>query len=339
MQKKKYRFSSTSTTYYFNASFSYLKKLTDPAYTVIVTDRNVFDVHEEHFAGWKTIVLEPGEEHKVQATVDNLIKQLISQQADRRSFLVGVGGGVITDITGYAAAVYMRGIRFGFVPSSILAMVDASIGGQNGIDVGVYKNLVGTIRQPEFLLYDTDLLSSLPESEWVNGFAEIIKHACIKDAEMFKELEKNTVTIYRQNKKLLSNLIKANAVIKSEVVIGDEFEKAERRLLNFGHTWGHAVENKLALPHGHAVSIGMVMAAKISEKVTGFKGAARLISLLDRYGLPTSVKVDKEEIFQVLKMDKKREKSVMNYVLLNRIGKAVVKQIPVADLEKLIYSV
>src|SRR6185369_11874808 len=125
----------------------------------------------------KTIVLKPGEVYKNQQTVDNIIQQLIDLGADRKSFLVGVGGGVVTDITGYVAGVFMRGIQFGFVPTSILAMVDAGIGGKNGIDVGVYKNIVGLIRQPSFLLYDYAFLKSLPKTEWVNGFAEIIKHA------------------------------------------------------------------------------------------------------------------------------------------------------------------
>ncbi len=139
----------------------------------------------QRFKGWNTIVLKPGEEYKVQATVDAVIEELIDMEADRKTTLVGVGGGVVTDITGYVASVYMRGISFGFIPTSVLALVDASIGGKNGIDVGVYKNMVGVIRQPAFLLYDMVFLKSLPQTEWENGFAEIIKHACIKDAAMF----------------------------------------------------------------------------------------------------------------------------------------------------------
>src|SRR5206468_11356658 len=127
-------------------------------------------------------------------TVDSIIEQLIAHSTDRKSFIVGVGGGVVTDITGYVAGIFLRGIKFGFVPTSILAMVDAAIGGKTGIDVGVYKNMVGLIRQPAFLLYDYSLLKSLPKPEWVNGFAEIIKHAAIKDAAMFKLLEQYKIT-------------------------------------------------------------------------------------------------------------------------------------------------
>lgn len=336
MEKKKFSFSQKSTSYYFNAEFSHLQDLTDPAKAFLVTDEHVFNAHKKKFKGWKTIVLKPGEEHKVQDTVNYVVGELIKYQADRKSFLVGIGGGVITDLTGYAASVYMRGVKFGFLPASVLAMVDASIGGKNGIDVGPYKNLVGTINQPEFLLYDTSFLKTLPDAEWVNGFAEIIKHACIKDARLFSELENNTIRSYKKDAALMSALIKKNAIIKSKVVVADEFEQGERKLLNFGHTWGHAIETKYNLPHGHAVAIGMVMACRISEKLLGFKQTGRVIKVLQQYGLPVSNEVNKKEVFEVLKMDKKKDTASMNYVLLNNIGKAVVKNIPMNELEELI---
>jgi 3-dehydroquinate synthetase len=156
--------------------------------------------------------------------------------------LIGVGGGVVTDITGYVASIYLRGIRFGFVPTTILGMVDAAIGGKNGIDVGVYKNMVGTITQPAFLLYDMDFLKSLPDREWRNGFAEIIKHAAIKKAAMFAELESATLQHFQQNKEALQKLIQENALLKAGIVQQDERESGERRLLNFGHTLAHALE-------------------------------------------------------------------------------------------------
>jgi 3-dehydroquinate synthase len=185
-------------------------------------------------------------------------------------------------------------------------------------------------------LYDSAFLKTLPQDEWVNGFAEIIKHACIKDSRLFKELEQNTINSYRKNKTALGKLVQKNAVIKSNVVMADEFEQGERKLLNFGHTWGHAIETKHKLPHGHAVSIGMVMACRLSEKLNGFKQTDRVIRLLENYGLPVSAKVDKKEIFEVMKMDKKKDNASMNYVLLNDIGKAVVKKIPLVQLEELI---
>ncbi|MBS1599870.1 MAG: 3-dehydroquinate synthase [Bacteroidetes bacterium] len=339
MQKKTYRFSSKKVAYYFDANFAYLEKLVDKSRSVIITDENLFASNQLKFSGWKTIVIKAGEQFKVQATVDEIINKLIQIETDRKSFLIGVGGGVVTDITGYVASVYMRGIRFGFVPSSILGMVDASVGGKNGIDVGVYKNLVGVINQPEFLLYDISLLKSLPEDEWVNGFAEIIKHACILDSKMFDELKKRKLSYYRNNKAALSKLIKRNVMIKSSVVQKDEFENGDRRLLNFGHTVGHAIENVYSLPHGRAISIGMVIACIVSEELGKFKGTKRVVDLLTRYQLPVKTEMDSRKIVEILKMDKKKVHQSIKYVMLNKIGKGVVQTIPVDLLEKMLHSI
>jgi 3-dehydroquinate synthase len=339
MNKVQYKFSGKTTTYYFDADFPYLEKLVAKDRAVLITDEHVFAAHRKKFGGWNTIVIDAGEQSKVQATVDSIIEQLIAFGADRKTWLIGVGGGVVTDLVGYVAAIYMRGVSSGFVPSSILAMVDAAIGGKNGIDVGLYKNLVGTIRQPEFLLYDYSLLKSLPKEEWVNGFAEVIKHAAIKDATLFKDLEKNKLTFYQKDKSALARLIRRNVAIKSAVVEKDEFEQGDRRLLNFGHTLGHAIENLYGLPHGHAVAIGMVAACMISEEFTDFEGTERMIGLLKKYGLPGTAASDPKEVMNVLRMDKKRVKDSMNYILLNKIGQAVIKVIPIVQLEKLLKSI
>ncbi len=336
MKHFNYKFSGSSTDFYFAYGISHLKKITDPGATVLITDENVYKAHTKRFKGWNTIVLKPGEEFKVQATADALIEKLIDMEADRKTTLVGVGGGVITDITGYVASVYMRGLRFGFIPTSILALVDASIGGKNGLDVGVYKNMVGVIRQPSFILHDMVFLNSLPPQEWENGFAEIIKHACIKDAVMFAELEKNSLKTYQGRQKSICEIIRKNALIKTRVVQKDEFEKGERRLLNFGHTLGHALETQYELLHGQAISIGMTYACHISAQLAGFKQTEKVIAVLEKYNLPTYASFDKQKVFDVLKMDKKRERKEINYVLLERIGKGVVKSISLKRLEKII---
>lgn len=336
MTKTTYKFSNTSVDYYFDGSISYLKNMVDAKNAIIITDENVYKHHQSKFKGWNVIVLKAGEEYKVQSTVDSLIEELIALQADRKTTLIGVGGGVVTDMTGYVASVYMRGIRFGFIPTTVLAMVDASIGGKNGIDVGVYKNMVGIIRQPAFLLYDLSFLASLPQTEWENGFAEIIKHACIKDAAMFRQLESNRLSLYQAKKNLMSELIKRNVLIKTKVVQKDEFEKAERRLLNFGHTLGHALENQYELSHGQAIAIGMTYACHISEQLSGFKQTEKVVKVVAQYGLPTYASFNKKKAIDVLKMDKKRERKEMNYILLEKIGKGVVKSIPLTQLEKII---
>ena len=336
MKKRTYKFSNSSVDYYLAGGISHLKEITEQKNTIIVTDDNVYRAHEKRFKNWKTIVLKPGEEYKVQRTADSIIEQLIGMEADRKTTLVGVGGGVITDMTGYVASVYMRGIKFGFVPTTLLSMVDASIGGKNGIDLGVYKNIVGVIRQPAFILHDMIFLNTLPPHEWENGFAEIIKHACIKDASMFRDLETGSLAKYKSGKKAICELIQRNALIKTKVVQQDEFEKGDRKLLNFGHTLGHALENQYDLSHGYAISIGMTYASRISRQLNGFKDSARVVYLLEKYGLPVHLEFDRQKVFDVLKMDKKREKTEMNYVLLEKIGKGVIRSIPVAELETII---
>ncbi|MBC7848939.1 MAG: 3-dehydroquinate synthase [Chitinophagaceae bacterium] len=336
MKKISYKFSNTRVDYYLAYGISHLKDIVNPAQTVLITDENIFSAHTRRFNKWNTIVLKPGEEYKVQATVDSVIEQLIELGADRKTTLVGIGGGVITDITGYVASVYMRGISFGFIPTSILAMVDASIGGKNGIDVGVYKNMVGVIRQPAFILHDMIFLNTLPEAEWQNGFAEIIKHACIKDASMFKELQSRSLSYYRKSKRSACELIQRNVILKSKVVQADEFEEGDRKLLNFGHTLGHALENQYELSHGQAVSIGMTYACEISEQLRGFKDTGKVIEVLGQYGLPTYASFDKKKTFEVLQKDKKKVSAVMNYILLDKIGKGVIQQIPLEKLKALI---
>jgi 3-dehydroquinate synthase len=339
MLKKTFSFSASKTTCYFDASFAQIGNLVEKDRSVFITDQHIYDHHKKHFKGVNLIQVRPGESYKIQSTVDQIIDQLIGFGADRKTTIIGVGGGVVTDITGYVASVYMRGVPFGFVPTSILGMVDASIGGKNGIDVGNYKNMVGVIRQPGFLFYDVTLLQSLPEEEWVNGFAEVIKHAAIKDAALFRDLEKNSINSYRRNKKALNELIRKNVMIKSAVVQKDEFEDADRKLLNFGHTLGHAVENVYRLKHGHAISVGIKAACLISEEMMNFKETARVTSLLQQYGLPIDIPVDFGKVIEIMRMDKKKTRDIMHYVLLEKLGKAVIKPIPMNQLEKLLYSI
>lgn len=336
MTKKEYSFSSKTVRFYFDASIVSIGQATGDKPVIILTDENVYENHRAQLDLYPVIRILPGEENKTPATAGQVIEQLITMGAGRDTMLVGVGGGVVTDIAGYVAAVYMRGISFGFVPTSILAMTDAAIGGKNGVDVGVYKNMVGTIRQPDFIFYDYSFLKTLPVSEWVNGFAEVIKHACIKDAVLFSMLERYTLHEYQSDPTLVAELIERNVDIKASVVSADEFEAGERKLLNFGHTIGHAIENLHHIPHGHAVSIGMVAACNLSEQLghLHFEEAARIVRLLARYHLPVDVDTDHARVFEVLKMDKKRKDDAMQFILLNKIGSASVVSIPLAELEK-----
>lgn len=338
--KQQFRFSEKVVDVYFDADFSILEELLDKETTILITDENVFAKQNDKFSGWKTIVIKAGEPFKNQNCVDEIIQKLIEMNADRQSFIVGVGGGVVTDIAGFAASVYMRGIKFGFVPTSILAMVDACVGGKNGIDVGVYKNLVGVIRHPDFLLYDYSFLDTLPGEEWINGFAEIIKHACIKDEEMFRSLEEKSLADFQNQEKEIGELIERNVEIKYRVVANDELETGDRKLLNFGHTLGHAIENTAKLPHGSAVSIGMTAACIISEKINSFSSEStqKVKQLISKYQLPVSIHFDKEKTWNILLHDKKKSGNDMNFIVLDKIGKARVKKISLTELHSLFFS-
>lgn len=336
MRKASFTFSQKLVSCYFDAVFADINTLCKINKVIIVTDENIYHHHHDKFRDYRVITIKAGEENKNQHTVDKIISQLLELEADKDSYVIGVGGGVVTDIAGYTASIYKRGIRLGLVPTSILSMVDAAIGGKNGVDVGIYKNMVGTIYQPEFILYDYTFLHTLPVKEWINGFAEIIKHACIKDAVMFTMLQRYTLHDFQADSTLIAELIEKNAGLKLNIVTLDEFEKGDRKLLNFGHTIGHAIENLHKLPHGHAISIGMVAACNLSEQINGFHfdDAKRVVSLLAAYHLPVDIVTDHERVFEVLKLDKKRQGDSIDFILLNKIGDAVVKDIAISNLHE-----
>lgn len=336
MRNSEYIFSQKKVACVFDASFEDIYTYCSKEKTVIITDENIYNLHKQKFEGFRIITVVPGEKTKSQRSVDNIIDKLLELEVDKQTFLLGVGGGVISDIVGYVASIFKRGIRLGLVPTTILGMVDAAIGGKNGVDVGFYKNMVGTIYQPEFILYDYSFLQTLPVKEWVNGFAEIIKHACIKDALLFSTLERYNLHTIQSDSTLIASLIETNASIKMDIVTTDEYEKADRKLLNFGHTFGHAIENLHHLPHGHAVSIGMVAACNLSEKINGlsFDDAQRVVRLLAKYHLPVDIETDYAKVFDVLKLDKKRENDHMHFVLLNRIGDAEAKPVSMNFLQE-----
>ena len=338
MKKITRNYTHSSVDFYLESSFSHISKLVDKKNAVIITDKNIFSAHKKLFQNWNVITLKPGEVFKVQLTADAIIEQLVGLKADRTTTLVGVGGGVVTDLTGYVASIYMRGIRFGLVPTSLLAMVDASIGGKNGVDVGPYKNLVGSVRQPSFILHDYRFLKTLPAIEWSNGFAEIIKHACIKDQQLFKLLQRNSLLDIQKNKRLLAFIIKKNVLLKSSIVEKDEFEKGDRKLLNFGHTLGHALETQYELTHGQAVALGMVFAAWLSAQIGGLKNSFKIVQVLSQYELPAIASFDPDRIFQILVMDKMRVNKQVNFVLLQRIGKGIVHPIKLDQMKKFVSS-
>ena len=233
---------------------------------MIVTDGSVRSLYGDLFPPWEVIEIGIGERSKTLATVERIYEAFLQYEIDRSSFVVAIGGGLVCDVAGYAASTYLRGLRFGFVPTTLLAQVDASVGGKNGVNFKGYKNLVGTFTQPLFVLCDFALLKTLPEPELKNGFAEAIKTAAIGDAHLFSFLETAWKGALSLEPDVIERIVYDCLTVKSRIVSFDEREKGERRKLNFGHTVGHALEKVNHLRHGEAVSLGMVAAAKLSAR-------------------------------------------------------------------------
>lgn len=334
--KSEYNFPGKKVECFYDIDMNRLSEMFIKEQTVFITDENLFKFYGEKLDGFFVIKIEPGEKVKQRETVNNIIDVLLDFNLGKNGWVVGLGGGVVSDIAGFVAATYKRGCNLALVPTSLLAMVDASLGGKNGVDVGIFKNMVGTIYQPSYILYDYNFLITLPFEEWTNGFAEIIKHACIADTQMFAFLEAHDIFGIQKDKSIVAGLVERNVHIKMEIAVQDEFDKNDRQFLNFGHTLGHAIENLCNIPHGHAVSIGMVAACALSEKHLGFSfdESSRVARLLAQYHLPVDIDADYDKIFEIIKKDKKREDKDINYVFLNSIGSPVTHKIPMEFLRE-----
>lgn len=327
--------SSISTTeLVFNASWkATLASFTKDKKVVIIIDETVAKLQQVYaYESFPIIPVPSGEQAKSWDIVTRICDQLLDLRLDRNAILVGIGGGVVTDLVGFIAAIFKRGIECIFVPTTILSMVDAAIGGKNGINVGTLKNMIGTIVQPKAIIYDYSLLDTLPERQWSNGFAEIIKHAAIQDSLMFEVLKQHQLSYYRQNKNALDDLIQSNVQIKVNIIERDPTEKGDRKLLNFGHTLAHAIEKKYSLLHGFAVSIGMMYAAKISAEKYSFDAVKALEYILVQYGLPIYFDFDFEDAIQLIQIDKKAKHDGIDFILLEKIGQAKISFIPTKDL-------
>ena len=305
---------------------------------IIITDINVRDFWGAHFPKGPVITIGTGEEIKSFDTLNYIFDQLIALEADRSSFIVRIGGGIVCDIAGFVASTYMRGVRFGFVSTTLLSQVDASVGGKNGVNFRGYKNIVGVFKQPEFVICDLNVLRTLPREELHCGFAEIIKHGAIADENMFDYIEKQRNQALALDLSVVGKLIYDSVIIKSGIVNQDAREKGARRKLNFGHTFGHAIEKTLQIRHGEAVSAGMVLASELSVKRGYLQAshATRICRLLEMYGLPVRLSYDACEVLTAIRMDKKRVGDCINFVLLRNIGRAFVDDVPIQELEALL---
>ncbi|MES2479937.1 MAG: 3-dehydroquinate synthase [Bacteroidota bacterium] len=320
------KFPAGQTEYFLNANYSQLLQVAPVNNAIIITDENIHRHYGHLFTQYRVLIIDAGESSKSWETIQQLAEKLIHFDVHKTSVLVGVGGGVVCDITGFLATIYMRGIAFAFAPTTLLAMVDASIGGKNGVNVGLNKNILGTIKQPRFILFDNSFLETLSDEEWSSGFAEVIKYACIGDAVLFEQLSQSSIVNFQNNPAELNRLIASCVMQKNRIVLEDEQEKNIRKTLNFGHTAGHAFETLCYLKHGHAVALGMILSLIASEMVLDFPKDIRpkFTALLLRYNLPVQLKFEVEKVLKIILHDKKRNNEFIDFVLLKDIGQSVV---------------
>lgn len=275
-----------------------------------------------------SILLPDGEEAKSLSVVEKVYDKLIELECDRSTTLIALGGGVVGDAAGFVAATFMRGIPYVQIPTTLLSMVDSSIGGKTGVNLKHGKNLVGAIHQPLLVVTDISVLDSLPDREKISGLGEIFKYGAISDRKFYTFLTDNLDKLLSGDRKILERAVNTSCAIKAEIVIQDEFEAGLRRILNFGHTVGHAIEkcgkfNKFR--HGEAVIIGMKVAGLISHSrgLITATDLEKFLSPLDRLPVPTIRELNVENIIRAIKQDKKIQSGVLHYILLDGLGNAV----------------
>ena len=314
----------------------YAKELFKPGSRVLLLgDTNVLPIYEEQVKNallecrfiYSSFKLPAGERFKRLETIQYIYKNLAEREFTRSDFIVALGGGVTGDMAGFAAATYLRGIGIIQVPTSLLAQIDSSVGGKTGVDLPEGKNLVGAFYQPDLVLIDPDTLSTLPPRFFSDGMGEAIKCGCIRSKELFNIVKNNRI----QNR--MDDIIFRCVDIKRSIVEHDEFDTGERMLLNFGHTFGHALEklyNYGKYSHGEAISIGMAMMARYGEAagITKRGTTRQIINVLKKYKLPFEDSIDIEKILEATILDKKGSGDKINLILLNQIGESCICPVP-----------
>lgn len=300
----------------------------------IITDENVLSLYDKVIHMYKdriigVFVIKPGEESKNIKTVIDIYGELLKCKADRKTAIFSLGGGVVGDISGFAASTFMRGMKLVYIPTSLMAQCDSSIGGKNGFNIEGVKNVVGTFYQPTFVFSNINFLKTLDETEFKSGMAEVIKYGIIYDDRLFKYIEENKNSILRREPDRLMHIIHESIRIKGEIIKSDEYDIGYRNILNFGHTIGHGIESAahFNISHGEAVASGMIMESYISNKLGYIDSLSRerLIELLDFFTLsklPRDVK--REKVIEFVKNDKKRLEGKMKLPLPTKIGSAII---------------
>lgn len=300
----------------------------------IITDDNVLRLYGKSFPEFPVYSVTPGEESKKLEVIERLAEQLLDEGIDRSGFILAVGGGVVCDIAGFLASIYMRGIRCGYVSTTLVSQVDASTGGKNGVNLAGTKNILGTFTQPEFVICDPALLQTLPAREYLSGLAEMIKTAIIGDKYLFDLIEKSVTAIKNRDNDLLTDLVAKSVRFKALVVSEDEKESGIRKILNFGHTFGHAIEMYHSVNHGFAVAAGMKLATDFSflRGLINKEEKERITGILKRFGLLEDYNIPDNQIDRFILHDKKKSGSEIHFIFTEGIGKAVAEKIPLSEV-------
>ena len=308
---------------------------------IIITDKTVNYLYGSSLDNYSKIIIGEGEGIKTLSTIEYIYEKLLSFSADRNTLLIGVGGGVVTDIAGFAASTFMRGIPYGFVSTTLLSQVDAGVGGKNGVNFNNIKNMIGTINQPEFVIEDTETLLTLPDEEIISGLGELAKHSFLEGEKALKDLDKifsgekiNLNDFVNNSRDSLNTLIYNSLKVKAAIVSEDEKEHGARRLLNLGHTLGHAVEIAENIPHGLAVIKGIIFSALFSVK-KGYldeESSERIIGILNRITQDNEVEAQRAELKKIILHDKKRENNDIYFVFLKGIGLPFIEKIKIEEL-------
>lgn len=323
---------------YIGPVSEWLPQLAPATGCFVVTDGEVRRCHPTLGTAWPEVQIGRGEACKTLQTVEEVHRRLLAAGADRSSFVVGIGGGIVTDVAGFAAATYMRGISFGFVPTTLLGQVDAAIGGKNGVNVDGYKNMAGTFTQPCFVVCDPALTTTLPDREFRAGLAEAIKAALVGDRDLFELLEGTSYGALRSDMHLLTQVVARAVGVKVGIVNRDERESGERRKLNLGHTLAHAIEKcSDAMNHGEAVAVGTVLVARAAVHLgrLAAEDCRRIERVFEQFGFRLAPPVPVERLLEVVAADKKCERGTLHLVLPTLIGRCEVCDLPLEEFRQL----
>lgn len=326
------------STLYVGRAVDVLPKVLPAGRVIVITDANIDRLYPDLVHRYEHIIIGSGEAIKSLRTVAEIYDKLMALGADRSTFILGIGGGIVTDIAGFVAATYMRGLDFGFISTTLLGQVDASVGGKNGVNVAGYKNMVGTFCQPKFVISDVEMLHTLPCRERRAGMAEAVKSAIVGDPELFDYIERYASDDIYNSVEHLQYIVARSVAVKADIVARDEHESGCRRVLNLGHTIGHAIEKCCRdVNHGEAVAMGLSLIAHAASRrgMICYDDVVRIDSMLIALGFSITPPAPIHTILREVKHDKKRKDNILRVVFPEAVGQCAVAEMPIDEFEQL----